>query len=259
MTAMLKTTKIIDFFWTCDGEEEKVSSKLFKPEFLMNFYQNIGEIVKSFVDELEKYVDDPDKGGVSCALLSNLYFMKAAGPDPALKSQHLEKSQFYHNKVHEHNNCKGFLMLSMLRVMGTIKPGENINSVLGVPGSTSIFDAIPGFEKLDETFSLIGFGETHEVRKEKAHEFILKALEVDPITTLEFCKIDQGFFNEISNELGKHLLKQKDTIKNLETQVSTLELQLSLVPSVECERCGIETGGGSLFKVAKLDFETLSK
>ena len=202
MTEMLKASKIIDFFWTCDGEQEKVSSKLFEPEFLMNFYQNIGEVVKSFVDELEKYVDDPDKGGVSCAVLSNLYFMKAAGPDPALKSQHSEKSQFYHNKVHEHNNCKGFLMLSMLRVMGTIKPGENINSVLGVPGSASIFDAIPGSEKLDETFSLIEFGETNEVRKGKDLNLCLKLLKWIQSRLWSFVALMQAFSTRFPMNLG---------------------------------------------------------
>lgn len=254
-------TSTIDFFWAHDGQdpEDRPSIFLINPSNLMPLLTNPGQTIKNFVDKIESEVDDPDKGGMNCAILSNCYFIKVHhSSDPEQKDMYNQKSQFYLNKVYEKNDCKGLLMLAMLYGVGTMNLTQHFTETLGYNLET-VLNTMPELAKSTDILSLIGFGESNEVKQQKAVELAFKALEIDQVKTLEFCNSIPSFSNTIVIQLVKEFILQKETIKNLQSKIANLELQIELEPSLMCHKCGSEVGGGQLFKAAKLDFTTHSQ
>lgn len=251
-------TNIIDFFWAQDGQspEELPSAMFLNPENFIGMFSNPGEIFKNLIDKAENELDDPDNGGMYYALLSNYYFMKAQNPpNPDDKHVYTEKSQMYLSKVYEKGQCKGFLMLTMLYGIGQIDSLDTFGLRFGLDlEATRLLNSTPPFKDSTETFSLIGFNESLEVKKAKCIESAFKALEINPTKTLEFCKTIPSVSNEVLLHVVKEFLLQKETIYTLQSKVANLQLQLDLQPSLQCSDCKQEVGGGQLFKQAKHHF-----
>ena len=216
--------------------------------------------VDKFIKQVETRIDEPEVGGMWCALLSNYYFLlkhsdKLTNDEKQIFS---DKSLDMLNKVYEKNCCKGFLMLTFL--YSAERESEKLGSAFQMlireqQSHLSQFLGSSPTQNIQRGLAhLFGFCETSSVKQEKALENLFKALKLDSNKTLEFLKL----FPDLNGELIKTLTTEN---QNLETKVEKLESQideLEMEPSFHCPTCSSEVGGGSLFKQAKDRFNFAS-
>lgn len=206
-----------------------------------------------FIKEVETRVDEPDAGGMWCAILSNYYFIlkQSDALTPEQKQMFSDKSQDMLNKVYEKGSCKGFLMLTFLysAESESLRGGSDLNTLI-----QDYKSFIPDFLGTNTAawIHLFGFLESKEVKSQKAMENLFKALKLNSNKTFEFLKLIPDLNSELIKILITENQIQEERIRKLENTVVELELQ----PSSKCDECGNEVGGGQLFKAAKDDFRS---